>query len=86
MFFVKCRNLDLQNDREYYIEKLNAMFEIESVENLWITRENGYKQGTYLSTNIRFKTKFGDKWKHDRSFRTNVFERLLIKETCPRYQ
>ena len=68
------------------MEKLNAMSEIESVENLWISKKFGYRVGTYLPTEIKFKTKFGDKWKNDKAFRQNVFERLQIMETCPKDQ
>ena len=84
--FVKCRNMCLQDDREYYIGKLESFPEIEKIENLWISRQYGYREGTYLSTNIKFLTKFADQWKNDEAFRKNVFDRLEILETCPRGQ
>ena len=59
--FVKCKDHWLRNDQIMYMSRLRSVPEVETVENMWITPINNYKIGSYLSTSIKFQTKFGKK-------------------------
>ena len=79
--FVKCRDKCLRNDREFYMEKLNSMCEVNSVENLWIQSKPGYQVGDYLSANLKIMMTSSEKWINDEKFRKNIWDSLEIKET-----
>ena len=81
--FVPCRDMWLTNDKEFYTNELNKMREIEYVDYMWIKCQKDYCVGTYLSTEVRFVTKFSNQWKNDEAFRQIIWDRLQIKETCP---
>ena len=81
--FVPCRDQWLSKDQTFYTEELRKFSEIESIEKLWIISKNNYEVGTYLETNLKFLTRFADRFKQDVDFRQSVWDRLGIKDTCP---
>ena len=81
--FVKCKDHWLRNDQIMYMSRLRSVPEVETVENLWITPTNDYKIGSYLPTNIKFKTKFGNKFKKDEQFRQTTWKKLEFEQICP---
>ena len=81
--FVKCKDHWLRNDQSLYFQRLNTIPEIDRVENLWITPKKDYQVGSYLPTNIKFKTKFGNRFKVDEEFRHSIWKKLEFEETCP---
>ena len=81
--FVPCRDHFLTKDSGLYHQQLNNMKEIERVQNIWITAKNEYKVGDYLAANIKFTTKYAEKWKTSEKFRIKIWDRLSIKQTCP---
>ena len=81
--FVPCRDQWLSKDQTYYTEELRKFSEIESIEKLWIISKNNYEVGTYLETNLKFLTRFADRFKKDVAYRQSVWDRLGIKDTCP---
>ena len=81
--FVPCRDQWLSKDQTFYTEELRKFSEIESIENLWIISKNNYEVGTYLETNLKFFTRFADRFKKDVAYRQSVLDRLGIKDTCP---
>ena len=81
--FVPCRDHFLTKDSGLYHQQLNSMKEIERVQNIWITAKNEYKVGDYLAANIKFTTKYAEKWKKSEKFRIQIWDRLSIKQTCP---
>ena len=80
--FVHCKNYWLTNDKEFYTEELEKMKEIEKVEYMWISCQKDYNVRTYLSTEMKFLTKYSNQWKTNETFRKQVWDRLTIKETC----
>ena len=81
--FVPCKDYWLTNDRDFYTEELEKMEEIDKVEYMWIRSQPDYNVGTYLSSEIKFVTKYSDQWKTNEAFRKQVWDKLLIKKTCP---
>ena len=81
--FVPCRDHFLTKDSGLYHQQLNSMKEIERVQNIWITAKSEYKVGDYLAANIKFTTKYAEKWKKSETFRMKIWDRLSIKQTCP---
>ena len=80
--FVKCKDHWLRNDQMLYTQRLNSVLEVEKVENLWITPTKDYQVGSDLPTNIKFKTKFGDRIRKDDKFRESIWKKLEFSETC----
>ena len=81
--YAPCKDSYLSSDQEFYKKEMNNMSEIESVERLWINGKPGYKVGDYLEVELRIKTKFALKFKNDKQFRQNLWDKLDIKEICP---
>jgi len=81
--FVLCRDHFLTRDNGLYNQQLNNMKEIERVQDIWITAKSDYKVGDYLAANIKFTTKYAEKWKKSEKFRIKIWDRLNIKQTCP---
>ena len=81
--YLECRDHWLSKDQAYYTEQLNKFSEIERVDDIWINTKPNYNVGTYLETNLKFRTKFANQFRNDETFRQPIWDRLRIKETCP---
>ena len=83
IIYAPCKDSYLSSDQEFYKKEINNISEIENVERLWINGKPGYKVGDYLEVELRIKTKCALKFKNDKQFRQNLWDKLDIKETCP---
>ena len=81
--FVTCKDHWLRNDQSLYEQRLVSIPEVEKVENLWITPINDYQVASLLPTNIKFKTKFGNKFKNYKIFRQSIWKKIEFVETSP---